>query len=378
MAYQHVSIADLAPGSYVVAVTQQTGEISVKHAGWVRSAAAINMLREKGVLQVLVDPARQLHTSTLQPVPAAEDPISFQPEGPVRSLFVTELPRAERLLKQSTRLQQSIQDAARQQKPIDLSLVHEVSAGISESVMRNQDVLLCLTRIAEQSDSLLQHSLNCAVYLAAFSRFLNLPSHKVEALITAGLLHDVGKALDPELLGKPDAQAINTSLLVLQRNKNLAGEISLWISQHCALLDGSGAPPIKGQQIHNGSRMLAIVNRYENLTNPQQGLVNPAAASAQLLKQTPAQLDSELVQLFIKCIGIYPPGSVVKLSTGKLALVLENNSKNPTKPKVKLFYHSVHQHHIPPKVLDLARQQEEQIEACVDLRKYGLDVRNYF
>ena len=74
---------------------------------------------------------------------------------------------------------------------------------------------------------------------------------------------------------------------------------------------------------------------------------------------------------------MYPPGSVVKLSSGRLALVLENNPKKPVQPKVKVFYHSVHQHHIPAKMLDLARQQEEQIEGCVDLKKFGLDVRNY-
>ena len=379
MAYQKVSVTELQPGSYVVEVLEQRGGIIVKHAGWVRSQQAIGQLQAKGVLTVLVDPARFLSGEDTSEAPAPEKTttVTAEADTTARHLFADEWPRAEKALLQSQRVQQLVLEATRSQQPIDLMLVHEVSAGLSDSVSRNQDVLLCLTRVAEQSDSLLQHSVNCAVYIAAFAKFINLPSDRCKTLITAALLHDVGKALKPELLNQPDAAAISASLAALQRNKDLAGQVSLWISQHCALLDGSGSPPIKGNQIAKGSQMLGIVNQYEKLTNPANSNQSPLAASRHLLSLTPMQLDPELLQLFIKCIGIYPPGTVVKLTTGKLALVLENNPKKPTLPKVKLFYHSVHQHHITPKVMDLSRQQEEHIEGCVDLKKYGLDVRNY-
>lgn len=379
MAYQIVPVTALQPGSYVVEVVEQRGEVIVKHAGWVRSEQAIAQLRTKGVLTVLVDPERFLASDEAPATPAPQSslPVSEEEVSPVRHLFADEWPRAEKALQQSQRVQQLVLEATRSQQPIDLSLVHEVSAGLSDSVSRNQDVLLCLTRIAEQSDSLLQHSVSCAVYIAAYAKFINLPSDRCKTLITAALLHDVGKALKPELMHQPDAAAIGTSLAALQRNKDLAGQVSLWISQHCALLDGSGSPPIKSSQIAKGSQMLAIVNMYEKLTNPANSNQSPLAASRYLLSLTPLQLDTELLQLFIKCIGVYPPGTVVKLTTGKLALVLENNPKKPTQPKVKLFYHSVHHHHIAPKVMDLSRQQEEHIEGCVDLKKYGLDVRNY-
>ncbi|GGW56217.1 HD-GYP domain-containing protein [Alishewanella tabrizica] len=372
MPYQKVSIDQLQPGSYVVQVLEQTGELEIKHAGWVRSREAISALKNQGVRAVAIDPAKQLVSSV------AAKTVTTEPEpAAFRAIFADEQPRAERCLEQGKKLQQQVLDAAAKAEPIDLSLVHEVSAGFSDAVSRNPDVLLCLSRIATQSDLLLQHSINCAVYMAAFARFLNYPKHKVQALITASLLHDVGKAQNPTLLTQPDADAISTSLAVLQQSSALAGDISLWISQHCAYLDGSGSPPIQQQQIDMGSRMLNIVNLYEQLSAPQQGYVNPLIVVRQLLAKAPQQLDNDLLQLFIKCVGIYPPGTVVKLSTGKLALVLENNAKKPTAPKVKVFYHSVHHHHIPPKVLDLARQQEEQIEACIDLKKYGLEVRNY-
>ncbi|WP_215396980.1 HD-GYP domain-containing protein [Rheinheimera oceanensis] len=374
MAYQEVNISDLQPGSYVVQVLQQSGDIVVKHAGWVRTKQAIDILRKKGVKIVLIDPAKAI----TNPSPAIPDePIATAEELSPRVLFADEWPRAEKTLQQTQRVQRQMLDAVRNDNNIDLTLVHEVSAGLAESISRNQDVLLCLNRIAEQSDTLLQHSISCAVYMAAFARYLNLPSHKVQSLITAALLHDIGKAISPDYLQMADHLAIPASLNALQKTAKLAGEVSLWISQHCAHLDGSGVPKIAARQIEKGSRMLAIVNSYEKLTASQAPKLGPLAASRQLLERTPHQLDAELLQLFIKCIGIYPPGSVVKLSSGKLALVLENNAKKPLLPKVKVFYHSVHQHHIPPKILDLWRQQEEQIDSCVDLKKFGLDVKNY-
>ncbi len=374
MAYQEVEIADLQPGSYVVQVLQQTGEISVKHAGWVRTLQAIQTLRQKGVQVVLIDPEKQLPQA--QPA-AAPEPAVIEDDTPAKTLFSDEWPKAERLLTQSSKVQRQVLDAVRHGGDIDLTLVYEVSAGLADSISRNQDVLLCLNRIAEQSDTLLQHSISCAVYMAAFARHLNLPPHMVQSLITAALLHDIGKALNPEHLSAEDHYAIPGSLNALQKTVNLAGEISLWISQHCACLDGSGSPKISAGQIETGSRMLAIVNSYEKLTSPLSSKLGPLAASRLLLERTPHKLDAQLLQSFIKCIGIYPPGSVVKLSSGKLALVLENNAKKPLLPKVKVFYHSAHQHHLPAKILDLSRQQEEHIDSCIDLKKYGLDVRNY-
>ena len=374
MSYQEVKITDLQPGSYVVQVVLQSGDVIIKHAGWVRSAEAIAQLQRRGVRAVLVDPDKKWHdeVETL-----AAEPASKAVADAGKILFAEEQPKAERTLNQAQKVQRHLQDAVRSGNPIDLTLVHEVSAGLAESVSRNQDVLLCLSRIAQQSDTLLQHSINCAVYMAAFARYLNLASDKIQNLITAALLHDIGKALNETSLHAPDHQAIPASLNTLGKTRNLAGDISLWISQHCAHLDGTGVPKITASQIDKHSRMLAIVNSYENLTSVNTGKQGPLAASRQLLERAPQQLDNELLQQFIKCIGIYPPGSVVKLSSGKLALVLENNPKKPLLPKVKVFYHSAHQHHIPPKIIDLSRQQEEQIDGCVELKKYGLEVRNY-
>lgn len=374
MAYKEIKISKLQPGSYVVGVLKQSGDITVTHAGWVRTQQAIDLLRTKGVKTVLIDPEQTL--APAEPEVAQEAPSDTE-EVVSKVMFDNELPRAQKAFQQYTGSQKKLFQAVKQDSAVDFTLVNDISAGISASISRNQDVLLCLTKIAEQSDALLQHSLNCAVYMAAFARSLHLPADMIQQLITAALLHDIGKAIKDDGLQLADHKAIPASLQTLQRTTELAEDISLWISQHCAHLDGSGFPPIRQHEIAQGSKMLAIVNQYENLTNPLTGKAGPLAASRTLLEQAPDKLDAELAQQFIKCIGVYPPGSVVRLKTGKLAVVLENNPKKVTQPKVKLFYHSAHQHHIPPKIIDLAKQQDDQIDACVDLKKYGLELKNY-
>lgn len=363
-------------------VLQQSGEVVVKHAGWVRSPAAVAMLRQKGVQVVLIDPQKQLPVGAISPHEAVATTQAVTPESAAeqpqyKAAFSDEQYKAERVLLNCVKTQRYLFDTVRQDNIIDLSLVNEVSAGLADSIGRNQDVLLCLSRIAVQSDQLLQHSINCAIYMAAYCRYLTLTPSTSLQLITAALLHDIGKAVQPDSGQTDDYYAIPATLQALQQVTDLEPEVPLWVSQHCAWLDGSGKPPISGGQIEHGARMLAIVNNYENLISGNVNKPGPEAASALLLEQAPHKLDEVLVQQFIKCIGIYPPGSVVKLSSGKLALVLENNSKKPLLPKVKVFYHSAHQHHVPAKVLDLARQQEEFIDSCIELQSFGLDVRNY-
>jgi len=107
MAYKEVNIADLQPGSYVVQVLQQKGEFVVKQSGWVRSTEAIDMLRKKGVLVVLIDPEKKL-PQTSEPAtpvePQAETEPAAEPAVPHVS-FSDEQPKAERALLQTAKVQ---------------------------------------------------------------------------------------------------------------------------------------------------------------------------------------------------------------------------------------------------------------------------------
>lgn len=376
MALQDVTVQQLQPGDFVVKVNRQTGDILIKEAGLIRNQKTIDTLGTKGVLSVCIDPNKA--DLSLRPASGKPQQSATKSTTSERTIeFAEQLPKSTLLFQALVRKQSRLISSFRQSQPINLELVTEVSCGVADAVSHNQDVMLCLSRIAQSSDHLLQHAINCAVYMAAFGQQLHLPDNEVQDLITAALLHDMGKIK----LGTDtsDANAIATGLQQLAPMQRLPTDISLWIAQHCAYLDGSGYPKeLHGDQISLGARMLAIVNHYDNLCHPlEKKTQNPQLASKKLLDKTPYQLDNELTQRFIRCIGIYPPGSVVLLHSGKLALVLENNHKTPTKPKVKVFYHSFHQHHLPPKVLDLAKQQEDSIEHCIDLDHFGLHAQNY-
>ena len=151
--------------------------------------------------------------------------------------------------------------------------------------------------------------------------------------------------------------------------------------EHHERLDGSGYPlGLATDDLDQYSRMMAIVDTYDKLTSDDLHTtgMGTIAAYRKMMEQAPAQLDEELLQQFIKCIGIYPVGTTVRLVSGKLGVVTKANEKQPTKPIVKTFYHTKHNHHIDIKEYDLADNfATEEIAAIDNPDKYGLSIANY-
>jgi HD-GYP domain-containing protein (c-di-GMP phosphodiesterase class II) len=149
------------------------------------------------------------------------------------------------------------------------------------------------------------------------------------------------------------------------------------IINHHERLDGSGYPRgINIEKLSRPARIMAIVDVYDAMTadRPHQAGDEPINVLRYLL--TNKQLfDTELVQRFIKCLGIHPVGTIVKLTNERLALVLEGNTLNPIKPKVKLFYNAKHRHHVTPKNIDLNDpNQALKIVASVKPLDYQINV----
>ncbi|MGO2276845.1 HD-GYP domain-containing protein, partial [Pseudoalteromonas nigrifaciens] len=142
-------------------------------------------------------------------------------------------------------------------------------------------------------------------------------------------------------------------------------------------LDGSGYPRgLNAEKLSRPARIMAIVDVYDAITadRPHQDGDEPINALRYLLANKQL-FDAELVQLFIKCLGVHPVGTIVKLTNERLALVLEGNNLNPIKPKVKLFYNAKHGHHVTPKDIDLSDlSQELKIIASVKPLDYQINL----
>ncbi len=398
-ALKTIKIRDLKPGMYVHQIIEQSGSVQIKSKGRVTKQAIVDSLKKSGVKVLTIDVSKQFIpeqetvpdiVDNTPPSSATEATSELQKEVAEKVSFNKELLRAERIHKRGKAIQKQLLAAVKKGLPFEDKIPREFSQNLVSSIDRNPDALVCLTKIREKDDYLLEHSLNVAILLANFGRFLEMSDKEVEDLAYAGFLHDIGKIRIPDnILHKPgrlDEMEMNVmkdhvyyGVRVLEE-MNIEGHLVRAVSEHHERLDGYGYPNgTRGEEISKAGRMLAVVDMYDALTADRcykAGMSSQKALQI-LLGETPDKLDAELVQLFIKCMGIYPVGSLVKLNNERLAMVVEQ-TKSATAPKVKVFYSLRGNHFLEPKELDLTSATSVRIEKPVLASEYKINFNAFF
>jgi putative nucleotidyltransferase with HDIG domain len=193
-----------------------------------------------------------------------------------------------------------------------------------------------------------QHSLNVSVLCMMVAKGLELPREQAGLLGTAALLHDLGMIEIPDHVQKKRANEqtrAERELLArhpeygarLGRKLALSPALLTVIEQHHELADGSGYPRgLKLEQIDPLARIVSLVNYYDNLCNPLDfgQAMTPHEALSSIFARRRSLFDEQVLQILIRSLGVYPPGSVVKLSNESLALVLSVNPVRPMRPWV--------------------------------------------
>lgn len=380
-------ITQLKPGSFVQDVTKQMGDSHVKHSGWVRTEKAVAQLKKMGILEVLVDTSKSLAKKPL----STSEIINDKPEH-VDLGITLELDKAKEIFQEAKAIQQQSINNIQQGQPLDIADVEQVSDSIIDSIFRNSDALSYMIKIRESDDYLMEHSISCSVLMTLFAKHLALDKNTIHDLATGAMIHDIGKIkLSDELREKKGKlsefekaeaeQHVEFTRQILLETAGLS-DISYRIAiEHHERLDGSGFPlGLTDESIDQYSRMMAIVDTYDKLTTNDRHTtgMGTIAAFRKMMEQTPAKFDADLLQQFIKCIGVYPVGTTVRLKSGKLGVIIKANEKRPIKPIVKVFYHTKHNHHIDLKEYDLSDNYiNEEIDAVVNPDKYGLAIENY-
>lgn len=261
-----------------------------------------------------------------------------------------------------------------------------------DSIFKNPDAMVFLSRIREKDTYLMEHSLNVGMLLANFGRFLKLSRQTIKELLVGGLLHDTGKIMVPdEILHKPGRLTVDEfaimkkhvefSVQFLDKSEGISKIVRTVAANHHERLDGLGYPRgLKGLELCLISRISTIVDVFDALTADRCYKKGMQATQAFriLLQGSGTQFDETLVKKFIKCMGIHPTGSLVKLKTGKLALVVESNESAPLQPVVKIIYSTTGKHYLDVRVIDLAKTPTEEIESAVDPKEYGIDIQKFY
>jgi HD-GYP domain-containing protein (c-di-GMP phosphodiesterase class II) len=303
-----------------------------------------------------------------------------------------EVTRARRLHSDANRIVRNMVQDVRLGKQIEMEQVHPLVENMVDSIFRNQDALLPLARLKDHDNYTFQHSVSVCALLVSFGRSLGLERSILKELGVGGLLHDVGKAKVPDaILNKPakltDAEFtrmkshVVQSTLILQSTPGIS-RIALDVAgQHHERFDGSGYPnQLRGDAITLYGRMGAIVDVYDAITSDRvyhKGMP-PTAALGRLLEWSSYHFDPALVKAFVKNLGIYPTGSLVRMESGRLGVVLEQNSENMMKPRVNVIYHAEYQRYLQPEIVDLARQGcQERITGHEDYATWGIDPKRW-
>lgn len=285
------------------------------------------------------------------------------------------------------------------------NLMHEARAGQLKSVksvetladdmvysiLRNSSALVSLTSLKRRDDYTFMHCVSVGIFMIGLGRQLGMDAPNLRILGTAGLLHDVGKAYVPlEILNKPGS--LSSAESAIMRAHPQLGYDALTeagyavepvldaVLHHHERLDGSGYPnAFSGQEISRITRIASVADVYDAVTSQRvyHSAMAPTAALRMIRKRAGIDFDSSVAQALIKVVGIYPIGSLVRLSSGHLAVVSEQNAVNTAKPKVLAIYSLKKEAYINPLPLDLA-ESDDAIESDEDPAEWGVDVRRYW
>ncbi|ASE23954.1 HD-GYP domain-containing protein [Pseudomonas protegens] len=369
-----ISVQQLQMGMYIHQFCGSWLDHSFWKAGFVlNSHADLQRLRQSNVSSLWIDSDKGLDLpANPQPsAPAALPPLKS--EAPLRVERAEEIQRALKICAHSKKAVMQMFQEVRMGQAIELVQVDELVHNISSSLLRHPDVLISLARLKTADDYTYMHSVAVCALMVAVARQLELPVEQVHQAGVAGLLHDIGKLTIPDsILNKPEKLSADeferiklhpaAGGAILRQNPQLDALVLDVCLHHHEKIDGSGYPHhLAGEQISLFAQMGAVCDVYDAVTStrPYNRGWDPAEALQRMSGWT-GHFGPRVLQALVKCVGIYPVGSLVRLNSGKLAVVLEQNNESLLLPKVKVFFSTRSKMPLPQRVLDLSRLQGEE------------------
>ena len=373
-----IAIDQLIPGMFVVDLHKPW----IEHRLWrtrfmVRDEAAIERLSAAGIVEVSIDTRQGLDLPRPQINGRINEIerrfVSMAERAKARPLVVSlgeERRRATRLLGEARSMVDELMQLARMGASVDAARLEPVVQKMIGSLRRNPDALVPLARLKQLDAYAGEHAVATAVLIIALGIHLGVSDPEIERLALGALLKDIGElALDASVIGKPGQLSraemsevhrhVEESLAVLEAPSRLDETSVAVILEHHERFDGSGYPYRRlGEDISLAGRMAAIVDTYDAMISdrPYRRALSPALALRQVFEQAGLQFDPALVASFVHTVGIYPVGTLVRLESGHLAVVEEQNEGEPLKPRVRVIYHSGRKQYVAPTEVDLSRK----------------------
>lgn len=360
----------------------------------VRDQATVDKILELGIRELYIDTVKGADVWEARPQTEVDadlerrlQEIAQKPvEKPVIADLKNEAVRARRLHAEANKVVRQVLDDIRFGQKFQVDRVESLIDSMMESVFRNQNALLPLARLKKLDDYTFEHSVGVSALLIVFGRVMKLPKETIKELALGGLLHDIGKIQIPDsIIDKPGKLTDDEYLLIqshvsagtklLENAPGISDVVLKVVGEHHERIDGSGYPNrLVGKQISLYGQMAAIVDVYDAITSEK--VYNHGMPATQALKKllewSKHHFDPQLVQAFIRAVGIYPTGSLVRLESNRMGVVIEQNDGKLLEPVVRVFYHAGQQHYVPPEIVDLAKMQD-RVASIESYEKWKID-----
>ncbi|MBL8396815.1 MAG: HD-GYP domain-containing protein [Candidatus Accumulibacter sp.] len=298
-----------------------------------------------------------------------------------------EFSRAAKILGKSRQAVNSLFEEARMGQAVNADNAQKLVEEISNSVIRNPGALISLARLKTADDYTFMHSVAVCALMLALARQLGLDETQCHSAGVAGLLHDLGKAAIPlEILNKP-GKLTDSEFAIIKTHPSAGHQMLLdgngvndialdVVLHHHEKIDGSGYPDqLCDEQISLFAKMGAVCDVYDAITSnrPYKSGWDPAESLSRMAEWSKGHFDNRVFQAFVKSIGIYPIGSLVLLSCGRLGVVVEQGDKSLLQPQVKVFFSTRSNTRILPEIIHIGQPGRSlRIVSREDPEKWGI------
>ncbi|MDL2316491.1 HD-GYP domain-containing protein [Desulfovibrio sp. OttesenSCG-928-A18] len=385
---KQIDVADLRPGMFVV----DGNAVASKDPGLYRGDEGIvgeemvQHLKELGYKTFFIDLSRSESSAFTSEMTRAGDLEQSRPAGTVEFgvSMEEEIPAALKLHDQCVAYSRMFMNDIREGK-LDLSPAREILEGFLDSMERNADTLLTLSRLRQIDKYLYRHSVNVCILSMHCARNDGKSREEIILAGFAGLFHDLGKALVPPYILNAPRELTAEEFAIMKKHPRLGfdrlfpmpdmnPDVLNAVLHHHERHNGSGYPDgLAGDEISELSRTVALSDIYDALSSrrPYKGAMFPHKTLGIMYSMQNKELRYEDVALFIRMLGIYPVGSIVLLQSGHVGVVSASNSEQASKPVVTLV-RDPEGREIPHRVEDLAAGSRFAIAKCLPTEATGI------
>jgi putative nucleotidyltransferase with HDIG domain len=304
--------------------------------------------------------------------------------------FDGELGSAEKVFRDYEFAVRDLYDKIHDNGRVDMAVVTKTVNSVVQSIMRNPDACMLLTAIRDQDSYTYSHAMASSILASAVGRQIGLPLPDIKTLATGALLCDVGKLnISSRILTKSSPltdserkiikEHVAQSLFILEQSPGVTPEVVSIVEAHHERHNGSGYPKgLSKNEIPPFARIVGIVDTYDAMISDRAYAngVSPADAISKLYTMRDVDFQGELVEEFIQSIGIYPAGSLVELTDGRVGMVVAEHRRRRLRPNLLIILDSDKNQLQQTCYLNLLEETEDAVGRPLEILK-GVDPGEY-